>query len=114
MSSKLIEIVDIWWPAEDLSTTIMRDECGFGLKPAGILGNRERIPWLSRPVPGKMMIRWQRRPSWSVENVFLAGALSCRLLVCDFACSYEKTWWAALRLAHPTALFMVSGCPGGT
>ena len=23
-------------------------------------------------------------------------------------------WWAALRLARPTGLFMISGCPGGT
>jgi hypothetical protein len=31
----------------------------------------------------------------------------------DYDC-LEKTWWAALRLAHPTGLFMVSGCPKGT
>jgi hypothetical protein len=39
-------------------------------------------------------------------NIFFFPLRSLRLC-------YEKTWWAALRLAHPTALFMVWGVPQG-
>ena len=43
----------------------------------------------------------------------LSQAKGFRFELSDKVFAFEKTWWAALRLAHPTSLFMVQGVPTG-